>query len=233
MSGFRFKQFYVQHDRCAMKVGTDGILLGAAADIQKAKRILDLGTGSGLIALMLAQRSAPDCRICAVELDSQAAQQAAENVANSIWADKIQIYQQDIAQFCQQTQHKFDLIVANPPYFASGVDCRDTQRASARYISQQSHLDWLNLAAHCLNPQGKIQFILPYEAAKLLIKSTALFCAQCLEIFSKPNKAPQRMIVSFQREPCLTQTQQLLIYNQQNQYSPEFIALTREFYLKM
>ena len=99
-AGFRFKQFHVNHDRCAMKVGTDGVLLGAWADVNSAQQILDLGTGSGLIALMLAQRSAAESQIHAVELDPAAAQQAQENVAASPWAEKVRVYQQDIFTFC-------------------------------------------------------------------------------------------------------------------------------------
>lgn len=110
-TGFRFKQFQVNHDRCAMKVGTDGILLGSWADVTQAKQILDLGSGSGLIALMLAQRSCAESRICAVEIDHVAAQQACENVLISPWKNKIQVYQQDIDSFCTQTAERFDLIV--------------------------------------------------------------------------------------------------------------------------
>lgn len=138
-TGFRFKQFQVNHDRCAMKVGTDGILLGAWADVTQAKQILDLGSGSGLIALMLAQRSSTESRICAVEIDPAAAQQARENTLASPWREKIQVYQQDIDSFCTQTAQRFDLIVANPPYFEAGIACRDDERNTARYFTQ-SHL---------------------------------------------------------------------------------------------
>ena len=133
-AGFRFKQFHVNHDRCAMKVGTDGVLLGAWADVHSAQQILDLGTGSGLIALMLAQRSAAESQIHAVELDPAAAQQAQENVAASPWAEKVRVYQQDVFTFCQQTPVKFDLIVANPPYFESGIACLPRHTAQHRTL---------------------------------------------------------------------------------------------------
>ena len=147
-TGFRFKQFQVNHDRCAMKVGTDGILLGAWADVTQAKQILDLGCGSGLIALMLAQRSSAESKICAVEIDPAAAQQARENTLASPWKDKIQVYRQDIDSFCAQVESHFDLIVANPPYFEAGVACRDDERNTARYFTQ-SHLHWLETAQRC------------------------------------------------------------------------------------
>ena len=128
-----------------MKVGTDGILLGAWADVSDCPYILDMGTGTGLVALMLAQRSHEHCQIEAVELDSLAAQQAQENFKASPWHNRLHLTHQDVQTYCQQTAHQFDLIVANPPYFAQGVECKNDERALARYV-QQSHLDWLNWA---------------------------------------------------------------------------------------
>ena len=222
-AGFRFKQFHVNHDRCAMKVGTDGVL-------NSARQILDLGTGSGLIALMLAQRSAEESQIYAVELDPAAAQQAQENVAASPWAEKVHVYQQDVFTFCQQTPVKFDLIVANPPYFESGIACRDTQRNTARYVIQ-SHVAWLEVAYSCLTPQGKISFVLPFEAAETLLKSTALSCITRCDVVTKAGKTPQRVLLTFSTQAQQTTYQQLTIYDAQNQYHADFIALTKDFYL--
>lgn len=158
-----------------MKVGTDGILLGAWADVSDCQRILDMGTGTGLIALMLAQRSHEHCQIEAVELDLLAAQQVQENFQASPWHNRLHLTYQDVQTYCQKTAHQYDLIVANPPYFTQGVECKNDERALARYV-QQSHLDWLNWAASCLSEKGKISFVLPYEAGKTLINSTALYC---------------------------------------------------------
>ena len=154
MSSFAFKQFHINQQHCAMKVGTDGILLGAWADVSDCQRILDMGTGTGLVALMLAQRSHEHCQIEAVELDPLAAQQAQENFKASPWHNRLHLTRQDVQTYCQQTAHQFDLIVANPPYFAQGVECKNDERALARYV-QQSHLDWLNWAASCLSEKEK------------------------------------------------------------------------------
>ena len=124
MSSFTFKQFHINQQHCAMKVGTDGILLGAWADVSDCQYILDMGTGTGLVALMLAQRSHEHCQIEAVELDLLAAQQAQENFKASPWNNRLHLTHQDVQTYCQQTAHQFDLIVANPPYFAQGVECR-------------------------------------------------------------------------------------------------------------
>ena len=179
---------------------------------------------------MLAQRSAEESQIYAVELDPAAAQQAQENVAASPWAEKVHVYQQDVFTFCQQTPVKFDLIVANPPYFESGIACRDTQRNTARYVIQ-SHVAWLEVAYSCLTPQGKISFVLPFEAAETLLKSTALSCITRCDVVTKAGKTPQRVLLTFSTQAQQTTYQQLTIYDAQNQYHADFIALTKDFYL--
>lgn len=128
--GFTFKQFHINHNRCAMKVGTDGILLGAWANIDGARRILDIGTGSGLVALMLAQRSSADVNIMGLELDEAAAAQAADNVQASPWPQKVAIQQGALQQYIAP---EFDLIVSNPPYYSHGQDFADAARAQARH----------------------------------------------------------------------------------------------------
>lgn len=232
--GFTFKQFHINDDRCAMKVGTDGVLLGAMADISEAESILDMGTGSGVVALMLAQRTDEQVKISAVELDRYAFLQAQENVSQSPWQDKIQCFHQNVEDFCQKCGEKnesFDLIVANPPYFPAGITCGNEARNLARY-QQQTHLDWLEAAADCLSDEGKIQFILPFDAAETLIKQTALFCVERCEIITKQGKPPQRMLVTFRKNPQAEKRSSLMIYNQDNQYQADFIELTKAFYLK-
>ena len=179
---------------------------------------------------MLAQRSAAESQIHAVELDPAAAQQAQENIAASPWAEKVHVYQQDVFTFCQQTPLKFDLIVANPPYFESGIACRDTQRNTARYVIQ-SHVAWLEAAHSCLAPQGKISFVLPFDAAETLLKSTALSCITRCDVVTKAGKTPQRVLLTFSAQTQQTAYQQLTIYDAQNQYHADFIALTKDFYL--
>lgn len=231
MSGFTFKQFHINQQHCAMKVGTDGILLGAWADVSNCQCILDMGSGTGLLTLMLAQRSQPNCHIVAVELDTLAAQQANANIQDSPWKDRISVVQDDVQHFLQQTNQTFDLIVANPPYFEQGVECKNEERELARY-TQQSHLDWLTWAAARLSEKGRISFVLPYDAAKTLEKQTALFCIKQTEIITKIGKAPQRMLITFSKKPQTLEKDQLVIYDEKNRYTEEFVALTKDFYLK-
>ncbi len=131
-----------------------------------------------------------------------------------------------------QYKKKFDLIVTNPPYFPQGVACRTAQRHLARYTQKQTHADWLNFASQCLAEQGKISLVLPYEAGKTLLKQTALYCTQYCEVITKHGKLPQRLLLTFSQQPEITQQSQIMIYDKNNQYHPDFVALTREFYLK-
>lgn len=227
---FQFKQFSIAHDKCAMKVNTDGILLGALAEVENVKRILDLGTGSGLVALMLAQRSSLDCQITALEIEPNAYQQAVENGKNSAWADRLHFVQGDVMQTA--FKEKFDLIVSNPPYFQDSLATRNKQRDLAR-TALQSHLEWLNQAQKWLADEGKITMILPFEAGEKLIAQTELYCVKRWEISTKQNQPPKRMVVSFSRHFANLQQKQLSIYTLENSYTEEFKVLTQAFYLKM
>lgn len=153
-NGFTFKQFFVAHDRCAMKVGTDGILLGAWAPVAGVKRCLDIGAGSGLLALMLAQRTDDSVMIDAVELESEAAAQAQENINQSPWAERINVHTADILQWITQQTVRFDLIISNPPYYQQGVECATSQREQARYTTTLDHPSLLTCAAECITEEG-------------------------------------------------------------------------------
>ena len=221
-----------------MKVSTDGILLGAWADVSNCQRILDMGTGTGLVALMLAQRSHEHCQIEAVELDPLAAQQAQENFKASPWYNRLHLTHQDVQTYCQKTAHQFDLIVANPPYFAQGVECKNDERALARYV-QQNHSDWLNWAASCLSGKGKISFVLPYEAGKTLINSTSLYCIKQTDVITKMSgenyqtSSEQHMLTAVReiRQALQVQPQPTNHKTHSNQkhekIQPHFIALSR------
>lgn len=153
-NGFTFKQFFVAHDRCAMKVGTDGILLGAWAPVAGVKRITDIGTGSGLLALMLAQRTDENVIIDAVELDVDAAQQAQENIAQSPWMHRVNVHTEDVQQWVPRQTVRFDLIISNPPYYEQGVECATPQREQARYTTTLDHQVLLTLAADSITEEG-------------------------------------------------------------------------------
>ena len=165
----RLNNFFVAHDRCAMKVGTDGILLGAWAPVAGVKRILDIGTGSGLVALMLAQRTEEHVTIDAVELDAQAAEQASENAAESPWADRIRVQCADVLVWAPEQTARYDLIVSNPPYYAPGVECGTPEREQARYTSSLDHIALLTSAAELISEEGFFCVVLPVDIGNTFI----------------------------------------------------------------
>ncbi|EEQ15464.1 tRNA(1)(Val) (adenine(37)-N(6))-methyltransferase TrmN [Yersinia frederiksenii] len=232
--GFTFKQFFVAHDRCAMKVGTDGVLLGAWVPIEKARKVLDIGCGSGLIALMIAQRSAPDVEIDGVELEPEAAQQASSNAAQSPWAERVHIYAQDIHQFAENHPHQYDLIVSNPPYFAPAVACRDEARDTARYTGSLTHDALLNCAEKLITKEGVFCVVLPHdlggELAHLAVQQDWFVHCQ-VDIRDRPGKPLHRMLLTLSRQPAETQYQHLDLRQSEGVYSPEFCVLISEFYL--
>ncbi|WP_368206158.1 tRNA1(Val) (adenine(37)-N6)-methyltransferase [Aeromonas sp. s5] len=232
-SGFTFKQFHVEHDRCAMKVGTDGILLGAWAPLGKARRILDIGTGSGLIALMLAQRGHADCRIDAVELDKHAAQQARENAAASPWPRRVTIIESAIQGY---QADPYDLIVANPPYFVAGQSFRDPARAMARHTGA---LDSHALLAACdrlLAPDGQVALVVPTVMADeiLFISADYDLHAVCYTaVITRAGKEANRVLLLLGRGLNRCDRGEIVIHSAEGTYSDRYIQLTRPFYLKM
>lgn len=229
---FSFKQFTVYHDRCAMKVGTDGVLLGAWADVASARNILDIGTGSGLIALMMAQRS--NARIKAIDIDMNAVEQARGNVAASPWKDRIEVEWQDICHFT--SDFLFDVIVSNPPYFINSLKCPDGQRNTARHTD---NLDFENLiisVGRLLHPKGTFFVIIPTDGKELFLTAATrygFYLSHQTLVHTKPGAEPKRVLLAlkFSVEKCATDD--LNIELSRHVYSEEYIALTKDFYLKM
>ena len=231
-SFFQFKQFTVWHDRCAMKVGTDGVLLGAWAPVKSAESILDIGTGTGLVALMLAQRS--QASIVALEIDEAAAAQAQENVNRSPWQSKIKIIKTDFKEY--NSDKKFDVIVSNPPYFEDSLKCPNKQRNAARHNSELTYDELLKGVADLLLPDGLFTLVIPTNAentVKEIASSYALYPVRQLYIITKPKFPSKRTLISFSFH-CEEHTYECILTEiARHQYSEEYIALTKEFYLKM
>lgn len=235
MSGesFTFKQFVIRQDRCAMKVGTDGALLGAWACVEGSHAILDVGTGTGLLALMAAQR-APEATVTAIEIDSDAAVQAQENAAASPFASRINVLQGDVRTFTPTTS--FNTILCNPPYFERALRCPDAARATARHDDTLT-LDALTAsAARLLSEEGTLSVVLPTERRTDMVMATAthgLFLSRETLVKTLPHKEPKRVLLTFARQavPCHSDT--LCIEETPGVYSSEFIAMMQNFYLKL
>ena len=230
--GFRFKQFTVRHDRCAMKVGTDGVLLGAWARVDDAKKALDVGTGTGLIALMLAQRNS-GLRVVGVEIDESAARQAAENVAASPWPERIRIVQADFREM-ETEGARYDLIVSNPPFFTEETGCPDAARQAARHASALPTAALMEKAEQLLSEEGRLCLIVPTAVAAEVIGEAALQClflARRTEVKTTPRKAAKRTLLEFTKTITNCETTTLTLRDGENQMSPTYRALTEAFYL--
>lgn len=210
-AGFRCKKFFVAQQHCAMKVSTDALLLGAWCPIPASGDMLDIGTGTGILALMLAQRSDAVQQIDAVELDAAAARQAADNVCNSPWPDRIRVIERDILTYPGSTDHlqqrRYRLIVSNPPYFTAALPSQDAGRALARHNSGLPFADLLQVAASLATADGLLALVLPvHEAQRLLALAPAyqwfLRCQQ--DVSYSAAQAPRCSLLLFGRQPVTT-----------------------------
>lgn len=231
--GFTFKQFHIDHDRCAMKVGTDGILLGAWAPLDGVRRVLDIGSGSGLIALMLAQRSGPDCEITGVELDREAVTQARHNVLSSPWSARVRMEEGAIQLHEAQP---YDLIVSNPPYFGAGQTFADPARAQARHRGALDSQDLLDSCARLLAPRGRVALVLPTALADEIISILPNYDLHELcyvAVITKEGKAANRVLLLLSRELNRYERDEIVIHSADGGYSNRYVQLTATFYLKM
>ena len=238
---FKFKQFTIHQDRTAMKVGTDGVLLGAWAPIAPtAQRILDIGTGTGLIALMLAQRY-PSLNITAIDIDKSSIEQATENIKNSPFAQYITTHHTSLQSY--NPEEKYDAIVCNPPYFVASLKCPDSQRTQARHTDSLSFDDLLQHSARLLNDGGSLSVILPITEGNQLIELAPKYgftLTHLTEVHPTPTAPPKRLLLQFimhnsqlNHSSSLISHSSLTIEIARHQYTPEYIALTHDFYLKM
>ncbi len=229
---FRFKQFTVCQKQAAMKVGTDGVLLGAWASVCPTDRaILDIGTGTGLIALMMAQRNSV-AQIVGVEIDSESAAQARENVGMSPWRDRIEVAECAVQEFV--SEQRFDLIVSNPPYFVDSLKSPDEGRNNARHTDTLSFAELMHAAERLLAPDGRFAVIVPAEAALSVIAAGRLHLVRRCDVRTKPAGVTKRVMLEFSpRFEGAAVREELTVGDGSNGgYSPEYVALTRDFYLK-
>jgi tRNA1Val (adenine37-N6)-methyltransferase len=233
MSYFSFKQFTIYQDKCAFKVGTDGVLLGACANVSNAKRILDIGSGTGLIALMLAQRC--QAEIVAIEPDKDSFLQARQNIQNSRWSDRIRIENTDLQNF-NPGVISFDLIVSNPPYFADSLKNPDPKKAVSRHNVTLTNKDFLDGISKLFSENGKLQIIMPYAEGNIFIADAAgygYYCNSILKIKPLPASEIRRLILTFSRKRSKTNESFLTIeHGRRHDFTEEYINLTKDFYLK-
>lgn len=215
-----------------MKVGTDGVLIGAWADVGDAENILDIGTGTGLIALMLAQKSRAD--IDAIEIETSACQQALENVAQSVWKGRITVIHSMLQDYAKKADKKYGLIVTNPPFFSNSLKGGHNARDMARHNDTLLPEDLLLGANKLLFPLGRFCIILPYIEAQLFIVDAALhnlYCIKKTNIYPLAHKKPSRVLMEFSRERKKMVEDNLIIRNQSGTFTDDYKLMTSDFYL--
>jgi len=237
MSIFKFKQFSVNQSNSAMKVGTDGVLLGAWAPIDHhPKTILDIGTGTGLVALMLAQRTAA-FQIDALDIDEEAFEEATNNFETSIWNDRLYCYHAALEEFVEDPEDEYDLIVCNPPFYAEDFQSTDEQRNLARFQSSMPFEELVEAADLLLSANGVFAVIIPFKEEEKFIEICSdfeLFPTQITRIRGTHTTPIVRSLLAFRRfELQTTYANEIIIEINRHEYTNEYIELTKNFYLKM
>ena len=229
---FSFKQFTIYQDKSAFKVGTDGVLLGASADLSGSGNILEIGSGTGLVTIMLAQRCS--ARITAIEPDYESFIQTSENVARCKWHDRIRVEHTDLQHF--NTDEKYDLIITNPPYFSDSLKNPDARKSGARHNDSLSSGEILEGVVKFMSEDGRLQLIMPYVEGNVFIAEASaygLYCNNIVKIKPLPSSEIRRLILTFSKTQKIPSEKFLTIENGvRHEFTEEYKNLTKEFYLK-
>jgi tRNA1Val (adenine37-N6)-methyltransferase len=229
---FRFKQFLIRQERSAMKVGTDGVLLGAWAQANDPKHILDIGTGTGLIALMMAQRFA-DASIDAIEMDPDSALEAAENASASPWSSRIRIIQADFLLW--ESTGLYDLILCNPPYFKNSLLPPEAERSAARHEHSLPLSELVRNSAHLLSENGSLAIVVPagrLSEVEQASRASGLYLNKILQVRGTPKAPVKRVLIGLDKNSLAAETKELVLEpEQRGVYSEEYRRLVLDFYL--
>ena len=232
---FQFKQFRVVQEKSAMKVGVDGVLLGAWTDVTNTNYILDIGTGTGLLALMLAQRT--NANITAIEIEKNAAEEATCNIQNSLWKNQIAIENISFQEFVNTSEMKFDLIVSNPPFFTNSLNSQNKNRTLARHNNSLPFSELINGAAKLCSINGRFTVIIPFAEAEnfiTLAKHSGLYLSKSTEIKPKPSKKPNRILMEFSKKKSTAKYESLIVRTENgSDYSEMHKQLTSEYYFNL
>jgi tRNA1Val (adenine37-N6)-methyltransferase len=234
---FSFKKFTVNQDRCAMKIGTDGVLLGAWTPLDNNPfSILDIGTGTGIIALMLSQRSNAQ-QIDALEIDENAYEQAVDNFENSPWSDRLFCFHAGLDEFVEEPEDEYDLIISNPPFYTEDYKSENEQRDLARFTDAMPFEELIEAAALLLSENGIFSVIIPFKEEDKFIalaKEYELYPLKITRVKGTPASDIKRSLLAFVRdENTAILTDELIIETARHIYTTEYIELTKDFYLKM
>jgi len=237
LSTFQFKQFKVNQDRCAMKIGADSVLLGAWCPIDNNPfSVLDIGAGTGILSLMLAQRSNA-LQIDAIEIDENAYEQCVENFESSPWGDRLFCFHAGLDEFVEEPEDKYDLIVSNPPFYSEDFKTGNEQRDLARFQDAMPFEDLVEAAHLLLSENGIFAVIIPFKEEEKFINlcgNFELFPIKVTRVKGTPNTPIKRSLLAFKRyELSILTADELIIETARHQYTEDYMDLTKDFYLKM
>lgn len=231
-SHFNFKEFEVKQEQCAMKVGTDAVLLGSWVTCKNARNVLDIGTGTGLLALMVAQRSG--ALIDAIDIDKNSFTQAKGNFVASPWSERLNAMQCSIQEYAKKNMLKYDLIISNPPFFMNAHKSCLIERNVARHFNETLTMgELINAVLLLLTPEGSFSLILPVKEGGLMIEegeSKGLFVNEITRVKTKYNKAEKRLLLRFSRERTSILSNIIAIQTHDGKYTDEYIELTKDYY---
>jgi tRNA1Val (adenine37-N6)-methyltransferase len=233
---FQFKQFSIQQDRCAMKVGTDSVLLGAWCPIENNPfSVFDIGAGTGILSLMIAQRSNAE-QIDAIEIDEEAYEQCVENFENSPWSDRLFCFHAGLDEFVEEPEDEYDLIISNPPFYTDDYKSENTARDIARFEDALPFEDLLEAADLLLSEKGIFSVIIPFKEEQKFVDLAIhfeLYPFKITRVKGTPTTEIKRSLLAFSRIEKAILTDELIIETARHQYTEDYIALTKDFYLKM
>lgn len=231
---FKFKQFTIHQEKAAFKITTDSVLLGAWADLERCRSLLDIGTGTGILALMAAQRT--DAHIVALEPDQRSYMQAGLNFSASRWHHKITLLNNPVQEYFPGNEIVFDTVLTNPPFYTNSLSNPDTGKARTRHSLTLSHPELLGAATRLMAAAGTLQLVLPVNEAELftlMAAGTGLYCRRRLLVKPAPSLPPARVLMTFGRSGGSIEESTLIIEKGgRHHYSDEYVSLTKDFYLK-
>lgn len=236
MKPFKFKQFTIQQDKCAMKIGTDAVLLGAWTSLENNPfSILDIGAGTGILGLMLAQRSTSEI-IDAIEIDEDAYEQCVDNFEASPWGDRLFCYHASLEEFIEEIEDQYDLIICNPPYYSEDYKTENKSRDLARFQDAMPFEHLIDSASQLLSENGLFSVVVPFKEEALFISLAAkykLFPKRILHVKGNPTSEIKRSLIEFSFSESNIATEELIIETERHQYTQDYINLTKDFYWKM
>jgi len=236
MKPFKFKEFSVNQDKCAMKIGTDSVLLGAwTSTAHHPFSILDIGAGTGVLSLMLAQRSHADT-IESLEIDADAYEQCSENFETSPWPDRLFCYHASLLEFVEEIEDEYDLIICNPPFYSENYKTSNDARDMARFNDAMPFEHLIYAVSNLLSDTGVFSVVIPFKEEtkfKNLASQAGLFLNRSLHVKGNPDTEIKRSLLEFSFKDRKVETSELIIETARHQYTEDYINLTKDFYLKM